>query len=93
MLAFEYPNPFPPQEGTIFFQNAGNRISENTFSGNGTAGGYFTGDVALEGGLFGQQMSTNDCVSGNSFHRRHVSRKNRRRLGLSEQNDAEPRRR
>jgi hypothetical protein len=67
VLAFEYPNPFPPQEDTIYFQNAGNRISENTFSGNGTAGGYFTGDVALEGGLFGEHLSTNNCVSGNTF--------------------------
>lgn len=67
VLAFEYPNPFPPEEDSIFFQNAGNRISENTFSGNGTAGGYFAGDVALEGGLFGQKLSTNNCVSGNTF--------------------------
>ena len=32
VLGFEYPNPFPPENGsevTIFFQLAGNRISSN----------------------------------------------------------------
>src|SRR5207245_7260001 len=33
VLAFEYPNPFPPQADTIAFQLAGNRISNNTFAG------------------------------------------------------------
>ncbi len=27
----------------------------------------YAGDLAMEGGLFGQMKSTNDCVSGNSF--------------------------
>ncbi len=67
VLGFEYPNPFPPQEDTIAFQLNGNRISDNTFSGNGTAGGAFAGDVMLAGGLFGKQQSTNNCLSGNSF--------------------------
>jgi hypothetical protein len=67
VLAFEYPNPFPPQAGTIYFQLAGNRISGNTFEGNGSAGGGFAGDLMLQGGVFGEQKSTNNCVSGNSF--------------------------
>jgi hypothetical protein len=67
VLAFEYPNPFPFTEQTIFFQLAGNKISENTFSGNGSLGGAFAGDVMMAGGLFGTQTSTNNCVSGNSF--------------------------
>jgi hypothetical protein len=67
VLGFEYPNPFPPGPKTIFFQFAGNRISDNTFSGNGTSGATFAGDVALEGGQFGQMKSTNNCVSGNTF--------------------------
>jgi hypothetical protein len=67
LLGFEFPNPFPPQENTIFFQLAGNRISDNTFSGNGTLGGAFAGDVSLEGGFFGQKKSTNNCLSGNTF--------------------------
>jgi hypothetical protein len=66
VLAFEYPNPFPPTAQTIFFQNAGNEIADNTLSGNGRRGGAFAGDVALEGGIFGR-ASTNDCLSGNSF--------------------------
>ena len=56
VLAFEYPNPFPPQEDTIYFQLAGNKISDNTFSGNGYAGGAYAGDVMMEGGLFGKQI-------------------------------------
>jgi hypothetical protein len=76
VLAFEYPNPYPPateQEekehgwGTIYFQNAGNKISDNTFSGNGYLGGDFAGDVAMEGGIFGSEESTNNCLSGNLF--------------------------
>jgi hypothetical protein len=67
VLAFEYPNPFPPQENTIYFQLAGNRISNNTFEGNGTAGGAYAGDLMLQGGLFGEERSTNNCVSGNTF--------------------------
>jgi hypothetical protein len=74
VLGFEYPNPFPPtteQEekekgyGTIFFQLAGNRISGNQFTENGTKGGTFTGDVALMGGFFPFSESTNNCVSSN----------------------------
>jgi hypothetical protein len=67
VLGFEYPNPFPIGANTIFFQLAGNKISENTFSGNGYLGGAFAGDIAMAGGLFGTQTSTNNCVSGNSF--------------------------
>jgi hypothetical protein len=78
VLGFEYPNPFPPEPQTIFFQLAGNRISGNTFSGNGynpstnLMGSPFTGDVALLSGygeLFGgpKSASNNNCVSGNSF--------------------------
>jgi hypothetical protein len=65
VLGFEYPNPFPPQEGTIFFQLAGNRISSNVFVYNGYRGGAFTGDVSLMGGFFPFSESTNNCVSAN----------------------------
>ena len=55
VLGFEYPNKFtPPQwEGTIFFQLAGNRISDNTFENNGhnpdpgLSGNPYVGDVSL----------------------------------------------
>jgi hypothetical protein len=67
ILAFEYPNPFPFTENTIFFQLSGNKVNNNTFSGNGGAGGTFAGDLTMSGGLFGSQKSTNNCVSGNSF--------------------------
>jgi hypothetical protein len=67
VLAFEYPNPFPPEEKTLYFQLAANRISDNLFAGNGTSGGKFAGDVMMSGGLFGQAKSTNNCLSGNTF--------------------------
>ena len=69
VLGFEYPNPFPPTEQTIYFQLAGNKIANNTFSENGTSALSYAGDVTLQGGLFssGQSQSTNNCVSGNSF--------------------------
>jgi hypothetical protein len=79
VLGFEYPNPFPIAEDTIYFQLAGNKIANNTFEGNGFAlpkhatatedeeEGNFSGDVTIAGGLFGEQRSTNNCVSGNTF--------------------------
>lgn len=69
VLGFEYPNPFPPQEDTIFFQLAGNKIADNRFQNNGYAGGAFAGDVLLQGGIFGsgESQSTNNCLSDNSF--------------------------
>jgi hypothetical protein len=66
VLAFEYPNPFPPEKDTIYFQNAGNKVADNTFSGNGSLPYSYVGDVAFEGGEFGAE-SVNNCLSGNSF--------------------------
>ncbi len=81
VLAFEYPNPFEPNEylefpaWTIFAQNAGNRVEGNVFEDNGSLATepqyseykQFLGDVAFEGGIFGAQASTNDCLKGNSM--------------------------
>jgi hypothetical protein len=75
VLGFEYPNPFTPEngfEGTIFFQLAGNRISNNVFVNNGRKGHAFTGDLTLAGGfseIFGYppSNSVNNCASGNFF--------------------------
>jgi hypothetical protein len=69
VLAFEYPNPYPPTSETIYFQNAGNEVKENEFEENGTLGKYpgFEGDVAFEGGVFGTKTSTNNCLIGNKF--------------------------
>jgi hypothetical protein len=71
VLGFEYPNPFPPTEQTIFFELAGNKIANNTFSNNGYAEptSPFAGDITLDGGLFGKgkSQSTNNCVSGNTL--------------------------
>jgi hypothetical protein len=78
ILGFEYPNPFPPEAQTIFFQLSGNRVSENTFVNNGynpspeLKGSPYTGDVALLSDfaeLFGGPKSTsvNNCASENSF--------------------------
>jgi hypothetical protein len=65
VLAHENPNPFPPTSNTIYFQVAGNRISNNSFSANGTAAGG--ADIALEGGGFGSAQSVNNCFSHNTF--------------------------
>jgi hypothetical protein len=67
VLAFEYPNPYPPTSETIYFQNSGNKVADNTFSGNGYRGGGYTGDVVFQGGDFGSMKSTNNCLTGNSF--------------------------
>jgi hypothetical protein len=67
VLAFEYPNPFPPTKQTIYFQLSGNKIADNEFSGNGGLGGPYSGDVAMEGGQFGSKESTNNCLTGNTF--------------------------
>lgn len=74
VFGIEYPNPFTPPsfEGTIFFQLAGNRISNNVFLHNGYHGGPFTGDVTLASGaseifLGIESQSKNNCVSGNLF--------------------------
>lgn len=77
VLGFEYANPFTPEnnfEGSLFFQFAGNKIAENTFSNNGYRGGWpFTGDVAMMGGFsevfqgtrYPESHSVDNCVSGN----------------------------
>jgi hypothetical protein len=80
VLGFEFANPFNPPnfEGTLFFQLAGNKISENTFSHNGYRGGSeFMGDIALMGGFseaaqslgwrYPESHSVNNCVSGNAL--------------------------
>ncbi len=75
IFGIEYPNPFTPENGflgTIFFQLAGNRISNNVFLHNGYKGGPFTGDVTLGSGaneifLGTESQSKNNCVSGNVF--------------------------
>jgi hypothetical protein len=65
VLIFEQPWPFPPTAKTVYFQAAGNRVSDNRFSGNGTQSGG--ADIGLEGGVFGSMNSVNNCFSANSF--------------------------
>jgi hypothetical protein len=65
VLAFEYPNPFPPTSTTVYFQLSGNRISDNRFSNDGTRHGG--ADIGLAGGIFGSKSSVNNCLSGNTF--------------------------
>ena len=69
ILGLENPDPFPISAATVFFQLAGNRISNNTFSGNGTNPDPSAADIVLVGGLFGTRMSTNNCLSGNMLAR------------------------
>jgi hypothetical protein len=67
LLGLENPDPFPPTMSTVYFQLAGNRITGNTFSANGTNPDPNAGDITMLGGLFGQQLSTNNCFSKNTF--------------------------
>lgn len=69
VLAFEYPNPFPPESNTIYFQNSGNEVKDNKFEDNGylKPSSEFAGDAAFEGGVFGSKKSTNNCFTGNTF--------------------------
>jgi hypothetical protein len=76
VLAFEYPNPFDPNENyefpptTILAQNSGNRIEGNTFANNGyltNKAAVYLGDITFEGGIWGTRTSTNNCISGNTI--------------------------
>jgi hypothetical protein len=65
VLVLERPDPFPPRSDTVYFQSSGDRVSDNTLTGNATVQGTY--DIGLEGGVFGTQNSVNDCFSGNTF--------------------------
>jgi hypothetical protein len=67
ILAIENPNPFPPTADTIYFQLSGNRISNNTFSGNGTNSDANAADIVMVAGLFGARQSVNNCLAGNTL--------------------------
>jgi hypothetical protein len=67
ILGTENPDPFPPTAQTVYFQLAGNKISNNTFSGNATNTDPNAADIVLLGGAFGQKLSTNNCASGNTL--------------------------
>jgi hypothetical protein len=64
ILAFEYPNPYPPTEKTIYFELAGNRFAKNTFAENGGAGGPYAGDIFMQGGIFAKGKSQSTIASG-----------------------------
>ena len=69
VLGFEYPNPFPPTEQTLYFALAGNKIADNTFTNNGFSKLPYAGDLTLQGGIFATKKSpsVDNCVSGNAF--------------------------
>ena len=67
LLGFENPDPFPVTATTVYFQLSGNKISNNTFSGNATNTDANAADIVLVGGLFGMRQSTNNCLSGNTL--------------------------
>jgi hypothetical protein len=79
ILGFEFANPFTPEnnfEGTLFFQFAGNKLSDNTFSNNGYRGGWpFTGDIAMMGGFselfpgtrYPESHSVDNCAIANTM--------------------------
>ena len=65
VLVLERPDPFPPTSKTVYFQSAGNEVSDNLVTGNAKVRG--TTDIGLEGGVFGTQNSVNNCFAGNTF--------------------------
>jgi hypothetical protein len=67
ILGFEYPNPFPPEEDSVYFQLSGNKIADNKLSNNGYRGGALAGDITLQGGAYphGIYTSDNNCAIGN----------------------------
>jgi hypothetical protein len=65
ILGIENPDPFPPTSTTLYFQLAGNQISNNMFSGNGTEQDPSAADIVLVGGDYGAKQSTNNCAVGN----------------------------
>lgn len=88
VLGFEYPNPinseafvkgeYPFYPFTLYFQLAGNAVTNNVFARNGSGtklAGPFASDVALMGGFsevfnalgipYPQSHSENNCASGN----------------------------
>ncbi len=68
LLGVENPDPFPPTAQTVYFQLAGNKVFRNTFSNNGFGStDPNAGDVTLVGGLFGQMLSVNNCVTRNTL--------------------------
>jgi hypothetical protein len=69
VLGTENPDPYPPTPQTVYFQLAGNKITNNTFSGNATNTDPSAADIVLLGGAFGQMQSTNNCASGNMLGR------------------------
>jgi hypothetical protein len=60
ILGFEFPDPFPGTEQTVYFQLSGNRFERNTLRGARI-------DLGLAGGLFGARASLNNCVAGNLY--------------------------
>jgi hypothetical protein len=68
VLGFEYPNPFPPEADTIYYQFTGNKIANNTFSENGGSNRLGADVITLEGGLFphGKYTSDNNCSTANT---------------------------
>jgi hypothetical protein len=67
ILGLENPDPYPPTAATVFFQLAGNKITNNTFSGNATFPDPSSADIVLVGGMYGMQQSTNNCAAGNTL--------------------------
>ena len=68
ILGLENPDPFPPTPATVYFQLAGNKIFHNTFASNAVGNpDPSAADITLEGGLFGSQQSTNNCLAKNTF--------------------------
>ena len=91
VLAFEYPNPFPPGPTTIYFQLAGNKIANNTFSGNGYAAGNVRGRRDDDRRPVREPGIDEQLPQRQHLRRRDLPGEHRRDMGLPEQDDPKPR--
>ena len=71
-MAFEYPNPYPPQEDTIYFELAGNKIAKNKFAENGSAGGYGAGAIFSRADCSRRQVPVDDELHRDRGGSQHV---------------------
>lgn len=61
ILAVENPVPFPPTAQTVYFQLEGNRFEHNIVRDGKKA------NIAMAGGIFGEQNSVNNCFTRNVY--------------------------
>ncbi len=93
VLAFEYPNPFPPVEDTIYFQNCRKQGRGQHVLRQRLARRLILRRRGIRGRLVRQQEVAQQLPQRQLVRRRHLPGGNRRDVGLSEQNHPQPGRR